>query len=185
MYFCTLQMKINWNCFHCWFSCSLTLILALESYTTRVVPCAFRTDIDCNIPEHHQSCAWVRPSSHRTRSTSQHAHATYGTHCGQWEHSHSLQATSKGLHANVLTRPVWTGPHTTVIPAHHRCVLPGYYSWIQVDVGAKGSLLRCFMHPCTAINFHAWVLRPVPPPPQGTALRASSMLRPTLVLSSV
>ncbi len=27
-----------------------------------------------------------------------------------WECSHSLQATSKGLHANVLTRPVWMGP---------------------------------------------------------------------------
>ena len=47
------------------------------------------------------------PSSHRTRSTSQHSHANYGTHCGQWECSHSLQAASKGLHANVLTRPVW------------------------------------------------------------------------------
>ena len=42
------------------------------------------------------------------------ARANYGTHCGQWECSQSLQATSKGLHtnlhANVLTRAVWTGP---------------------------------------------------------------------------
>ena len=52
----------------------------------------------------------LRPSSHRTRITSQHVQANYGTHCGQWECSHSLQATSKDLHANVLTRPVWTGP---------------------------------------------------------------------------
>ena len=40
-------------------------------------------------------------------------HANYGTHRGQWDRSHSLQATSKGLHpnlhANLLTRPVWMG----------------------------------------------------------------------------
>ncbi len=51
-----------------------------------------------------------RPSSHRMRSTSQYALANYGTHCGQWECSHSLQATSKGLHknlpANLLVHPV-------------------------------------------------------------------------------
>ncbi len=44
----------------------------------------------------------------------QHAHTNYGAHYSQWECSHSLQATSKGLHANlhaqVLSRPVWTGP---------------------------------------------------------------------------
>ncbi len=48
------------------------------------------------------------------RSTLQHAHANYGTHCSEWECSHRLHATSKGLHANLranlLTRPVWTGP---------------------------------------------------------------------------
>ncbi len=47
-------------------------------------------------------------SSHKTQSTSQHAHANYGTHCCQWECSHRLQATSKGLHANLLTRPLET-----------------------------------------------------------------------------
>ena len=56
----------------------------------------------------------ARPSSHRTQSTSQQAYTFNWTHCGQWEYSHSSQATSKGLHtnlhANVLTRPVWTGP---------------------------------------------------------------------------
>ncbi len=57
-----------------------------------------------------QSYFGLRPSSHRMRSTLQHAHANYGIHYGQWECSHSLQATSKGLRANVLTRPVWTGP---------------------------------------------------------------------------
>ncbi len=45
------------------------------------------------------------PRSHRTRSTLQHAHANYGTHCSKWECSHRLHATSKGLHANLLTRP--------------------------------------------------------------------------------
>ena len=52
----------------------------------------------------------VRPRSHRTRSPSQQAHANYGTHCSKWEYSHRLQATSKGLHANLpanlLTCPV-------------------------------------------------------------------------------
>ncbi len=49
--------------------------------------------------------AVLRPRSHRTRSTLQHTHANYGTHC-----SHRLQAASKGLHtnlcANLLMRPV-------------------------------------------------------------------------------
>ncbi len=31
------------------------------------------------------------PSSHRMQSTSQHVHTNYGTYCGQWECSHSLQ----------------------------------------------------------------------------------------------
>ncbi len=57
---------------------------------------------------------FLRPSSHRTQSTSQQAYTNFGTHYGQWECSHRLQATSKGLHANlhanVLSRPVWTGP---------------------------------------------------------------------------
>ena len=52
----------------------------------------------------------LRPCSHRTQSTSQHAHANYGTHCSKLECSHMLQATSKGLHANLcanlLTCPV-------------------------------------------------------------------------------
>ena len=56
----------------------------------------------------------LRPRSHWTRNTSQYAHANYGTHCGKWECSHSLQATSKGLHANfrahLFTRSVWMGP---------------------------------------------------------------------------
>ncbi len=41
-------------------------------------------------------------------------HANYGTHCSEWECSHRLRATSKGLHANLpanlLRRPVWMGP---------------------------------------------------------------------------
>ena len=49
----------------------------------------------------------LRPRSHRTRSTLQHTHANYGTHCSIWECSHRLQSTSKGLpanlHANLLT----------------------------------------------------------------------------------
>ncbi len=56
----------------------------------------------------------VRPSSHRTRNTSQQACANKGTPCCQWQCSHILQATSWGLHANlpdnVLMRPVWTRP---------------------------------------------------------------------------
>ena len=36
------------------------------------------------------TCVLPRPSSHRTWITLQHAHANYGTHCGQWECSHSL-----------------------------------------------------------------------------------------------
>ena len=43
----------------------------------------------------------LRPSSHRTQSTSQQAYANYGTHCSKWECWHSLQATSKGLHTNL------------------------------------------------------------------------------------
>ncbi len=46
------------------------------------------------------------PRSHRTQSTSQQANANYKTHFGQWECSHRLQATSKGLHTNLLARPV-------------------------------------------------------------------------------
>ena len=42
---------------------------------------------------------WLR--SHRTRSTSQKAPCLIGTHCCKWECSHSLQATSKRLHANL------------------------------------------------------------------------------------
>ena len=34
----------------------------------------------------------------------QQARANYGTHCSKWECSHRLQTTSKGLHANLLTR---------------------------------------------------------------------------------
>ena len=34
-----------------------------------------------------------RPRSHRMPSTLQQVHANYGTHCGQWECSHSLQAS--------------------------------------------------------------------------------------------
>ncbi len=50
----------------------------------------------------HLKKASLLPSSHRMRSTSQHTQANYGTHCGgRWECSHSLQATSKGLHANL------------------------------------------------------------------------------------
>ena len=40
--------------------------------------------------------------------------ANYRTHCSKWECSHRLQATSKGLHANLhtnlLTCPVWMEP---------------------------------------------------------------------------
>ena len=62
-----------------------------------------------------QTTPWfLRPSSHRTQSTSQQAYANFGTHYHQWEYSHRLQATSKGLHsklrANLLSHPVWTGP---------------------------------------------------------------------------
>ncbi len=66
----------------------------------------------------------VGPRSHRTRSTLQHAHASYGTHCRKWECSHRLQATSKGLHtnlwANLPTRPVWTGPSRERAKLRHR-----------------------------------------------------------------
>ncbi len=65
---------------------------------------------------------FLRPHSHRTLSTSQNAHANYGTHCSQWECSHRLQATSKGLHANLCAnlfrRPVWTGPNLTHLTPH-------------------------------------------------------------------
>ena len=58
----------------------------------------------------------LRPSSHRTRSTSQPAYTNFLTHYHQWDCSHRLQATSKGLRANLranlLTRPVWTGPQS-------------------------------------------------------------------------
>ena len=68
---------------------------------------------DCNslvsVPRQLHRC-----KAQFTQSTLQHVHANYGTHCGQWECLHSLQATSKGLHtnlrANVLTHPVWTDP---------------------------------------------------------------------------
>ena len=43
----------------------------------------------------------VRLRSHRMRSTLQHVHANYGTHCSEWECSHRLQAAS-----NLLTSPV-------------------------------------------------------------------------------
>ncbi len=50
----------------------------------------------------------------------QHAHANYGTHCSKWECPHSSQATSKGLPANLrganlLARPVWTGPQCVAL----------------------------------------------------------------------
>ncbi len=61
--------------------------------------------------------SFLTPSSHRTQSTSQEAYANNGTHCDQWECSHSLQTTSKVLHANlganVLTCPVSTGHRQT------------------------------------------------------------------------
>ncbi len=59
----------------------------------------------------------LRPHAHRTRSTLQHVHANCGTHYSKWECSHRLQATSKdlrtNLRANLLRRPVWTGPKIT------------------------------------------------------------------------
>ena len=58
-----------------------------------------RLQIGCPVPI-------FGPGSHKTRSTSQHAHANYGTHCGQWQCSHSLQARSKApftQDAEVLT----------------------------------------------------------------------------------
>ncbi len=39
----------------------------------------------------------VRPRSHRTRSTSQQTCANNGTHCGQWECSHSNASNIKGF----------------------------------------------------------------------------------------
>ncbi len=67
--------------------------------------------------QERRKCSWnssLGQGSHRTQSTSQQVHAYCGTHHGQWECSHRLQATPNGLHgnlhANLLTRPVWTGP---------------------------------------------------------------------------
>ncbi len=83
---------------------------ARPTFTCALISCSGRStqtmsDVTCTFG----------PSSHRTQSTSQQAHAQNGTNCCQWECSHSLQATSKGLHnnlpANVLARPVWTGPN--------------------------------------------------------------------------
>ncbi len=86
----------------------------------------------------------LRPHSHRTRSTLQHTQANYGTHCSKWECSHRLQATSKGLqanlYANLLTPPVWTGPkgfgcfgwskiEVTVVPDEFKIFLKNF-SWL-------------------------------------------------------
>ena len=64
----------------------------------------------------------LRPCSCRMRSTLQNTHLNYGTHCSKWECSHRLQATSKGLHANLcanlLMHPVWTGPKRPKPDAH-------------------------------------------------------------------
>ncbi len=60
------------------------------------------------------SCS-LRPSSHRTRNTSQRIHANYGTHCGQWECSHSLmQICIKCAFASCVNGP---------------------YMWILVQIG--------------------------------------------------
>ncbi len=77
-----------------------------------IVSCT--TFVNSRLTEYEPISLFVRPSSHRTRSTSQQAYQNFGTHNSQWECSYSLQATSKdlhtNLHANLLTRPVWTGP---------------------------------------------------------------------------
>ncbi len=43
---------------------------------------------------HILSCVSLRPRSHMTRNTCRRHHANSGTHCCEWECSHSLQVTS-------------------------------------------------------------------------------------------
>ncbi len=80
---------------------------------------------------------FFRPSSHRTRSTSQQAGANNGTHCGQWECSHSFQATSKGLHANLLAHPVWTGPKKQLLRLPFFSVARGRMTGFCTRLGAQ------------------------------------------------
>ncbi len=88
----------------------------------------------------------VGPHSHRMRSTLQHAHTNYGTHCSQWECSHRLQATSKGLHANlhanVLTRPVWMGPSKNLLRSEQSWIL--YMAFVVTQPSAHLRLVAKF-----------------------------------------
>ncbi len=76
------------------------------------VPAMYHTDVTL----HLLHSAWTRGQASFTQDAE---HLSTGvpnfeTHCSQWDCSHSLHATSKdlreNLHANVLLRPVWTGP---------------------------------------------------------------------------
>ncbi len=64
------------------------------STTVHTVYSVYFLDLGIN---HAVFQALFRPSSYRTRSTSQQAYANFGIHYCQWECSHRLQATSKGL----------------------------------------------------------------------------------------
>ena len=110
----------------------LALIFAWKARTTHETICgSWQHKTKCS--GGHESSdhgIHLRPHSHRIQSNSQQAYANYGTHCGQWECSHRLQATSKSLlanlHANLLMRPVWTGPrfaqYTMEVHWFHLCV---------------------------------------------------------------
>ena len=61
----------------------------------------------------------ARPSSHRKRSTSQQAYANDGTRCVDTARKQHQMVCTKKLHADLLSRPVWTGPKT---PETETCV---------------------------------------------------------------
>ncbi len=95
----------------------------------------------------------LRPSSHKMRSTLQHAHANYGTHCSEWECSHRLKATSKDLHtnlrANVLTPPVNGALQNgcQLSPPYSRSHQPGFGFPSELDTGSTPKVVAlCFKY---------------------------------------
>ncbi len=71
----------------------------MKSYPTQPHPelfCIWYQQQNGNFPRFYSAaCKLCRNLGPVHTGTLHHAHANYGTHCGQWECSHSLQATSK------------------------------------------------------------------------------------------
>ncbi len=120
----------------------------------------------------------VMPSSHRTRSTSQQqVYADFGTHYHQWECSHKLQATSKGLHASVLARPEWTGPHTNPSRTTSLSKFHSPWSWMPGNEKFFHKTYLCFLRCFFLAENPTWRV--------GLRLRCSRVSAPCLVCRHV